>query len=29
MNTDFSAWWFKDKEDEWRMHAVKPELSEK
>ncbi|MDA8405968.1 MAG: HD domain-containing protein [Deltaproteobacteria bacterium] len=29
MNTDFSAWWFKDKEDEWRMHAVKPELSDK
>jgi putative hydrolase of HD superfamily len=29
MNTDFSAWWFKDKDDDWWIHAVKTELSEK
>lgn len=29
MNTDFSAWWFKEKDDEWWIHAVKPEQSEK
>lgn len=29
MNTDFSAWWFKEKDDDWWIHAVKKELSEK
>ncbi len=29
MNTDFSAWWFKDKDDDWWIHALKTELSEK
>ncbi len=29
MNTDFSAWWFQEKDDEWWIHAVKPEQSEK
>ncbi|MFH0957558.1 MAG: HD domain-containing protein [Pseudomonadota bacterium] len=29
MNTDFSAWWFKEKDDDWWIHAVKTELSEK
>ncbi|MCX5872066.1 MAG: HD domain-containing protein [Deltaproteobacteria bacterium] len=29
LNTDFSAWWFKEKDDEWWIHAGKPESSEK
>lgn len=29
LNTDFSAWWFKEKDDEWWIHGVKPESSEK
>ena len=29
MNTDFSAWWFKEKDDAWWVHAGKSEQSEK
>lgn len=29
MNTDFSAWWFKDTEDQRRRNAFKPESSDK
>lgn len=29
MNTNFSAWWFKEKDDDWWINAGKTELSEK
>ena len=29
LNTDFSSWWFKEKEDEWWVHGDRPETSEK
>ncbi len=29
LNTDFSSWWFKQKEDDWWVHADRPETSEK
>jgi putative hydrolases of HD superfamily len=29
LNTDFSSWWFKQKEDEWWVHADRSETSEK
>jgi putative hydrolases of HD superfamily len=29
MNTDFSGWWFKEKEDEWWVNAERPESSDK
>jgi putative hydrolases of HD superfamily len=29
LNTDFSAWWFKEKDDEWWVNADREEKSEK
>lgn len=29
LNTDFSAWWFKEKEDQWWVTAGKPEPSDR
>ncbi len=29
LNTDFAAWWFKEKEDEWWVHADKLDRGEK
>lgn len=29
LNTDFAAWWFKEKEDEWWVNADRQEQSEK
>jgi hypothetical protein len=29
LNTDFSAWWFKEKENEWWVNADRSEQSEK
>lgn len=29
LNTDFSSWWFKQKEDEWWVHGDRSETSEK
>jgi len=29
LNTDFSGWWFKEKENGWWVNAQRPELSEK
>jgi putative hydrolases of HD superfamily len=29
LNTDFSAWWFKEKDDEWWVNADRQEKSEK
>lgn len=29
LNTDFSAWWFKEKDDEWWVNANRQEKSEK
>jgi putative hydrolases of HD superfamily len=29
LNTDFSAWWFKEKDDEWWVTAGRPEPSDK
>lgn len=29
LNTDFSAWWFKEKEDDWWVHADKLDRSDK
>ncbi len=29
LNTDFSAWWFKEKEDDWWVNANQDEASEK
>jgi putative hydrolase of HD superfamily len=29
LNTDFSAWWFKEKDDEWWVNGGRPEPSEK
>ncbi|MBI5251625.1 MAG: HD domain-containing protein [Desulfomonile tiedjei] len=29
LNTDFAAWWFKEKEDEWWVHADKLDRSDK
>jgi putative hydrolase of HD superfamily len=29
LNTDFSAWWFKEKDDDWWVHAGKNDQSEK
>ncbi len=29
LNTDFSAWWFKEKDDDWWVHAGKNRPSEK
>jgi putative hydrolase of HD superfamily len=29
LNTDFSAWWFKEKDDEWWVNAGRVEPSEK
>lgn len=29
LNTDFSAWWFKEKEDQWWVNAGRPEPSDK
>lgn len=29
LNTDFSAWWFKEKEDQWWVNGGRPEPSDK
>lgn len=29
LNTDFSAWWFKEKDDEWWVNGGRPEPSDK
>lgn len=29
LNTDFSAWWFKERDDEWWVNGGRPEPSEK